>query len=100
MSEATDGSAVKELDKAIAVSGIGLRSTDLPPDAPWWARWFVANITECWKWLTTWLTAIAAAAPILYENVSSLHGAVSDSTAHYISSALVMLIFLGRIKRQ
>jgi len=26
------------------------RITDLPPDSPWWARWFVANIKEAWRW--------------------------------------------------
>lgn len=39
----------------------GRRSTDLPPDAPWWMRWFVANWTEGWKWLSVNVPVILAA---------------------------------------
>lgn len=74
--------------------------TSLPADAPWWARWMVDNARECWRWLSTWMIAAAAAAPMLYENIGALQSAVSPSAYHYIQSALVALIFLGRIKKQ
>lgn len=76
------------------------RATDIPTDAPWWARWFVANVTECWKWLSTWLIAIAAAAPLLYENVAQVKEWVSPTIYSYIQAGLVLLIFFGRVKRQ
>ena len=73
---------------------------NLPADAPWWARWMVANVKDCWKWASTWLIALAAAAPMLYENVGQLQALISPSVYHYIQSALVMLVFVGRIKKQ
>ncbi len=33
----------RKLDEAPA-----RRSSDLPPDAPWWARWIEANIHKAW----------------------------------------------------
>jgi len=40
----------------------GTRSTDLPPDAPWWARWLVANWNEAYKWASVWWPGLCAAA--------------------------------------
>ena len=75
-------------------------TSSLPADAPWWARWMVANWKDAWKWLSTWLIAIAAAAPMLYENLGPLKDAISPTVCHYAQSLLVVLIFLGRIKKQ
>ena len=36
-------------------------NTDLPPDAPWWARWIVANAREGWKFLSFNVPIISAA---------------------------------------
>ena len=41
------------------------RATDLPPDAPWWARWIEANAVEAWKWASVQLP-IAYSAFLLY----------------------------------
>lgn len=76
------------------------RETDLPPDAPWYARWFVANVKAFYKWLSTWLIAVAAAAPLLYENLPELQKELSPTLYHYLQTALVLSIFLARIKRQ
>ena len=72
----------------------------LPPDAPWWARWLVEEWRDCWRWLSTWFTVLAGSAPILYDSLPSLQHAISPGAFHWIESGLVLLIFLGRIKRQ
>ena len=42
------------------------RSTDLPPDAPWWMRWIDANIHEAWKWGSMRWPAFCAALAEVY----------------------------------
>ena len=42
------------------------RSTDLPSDAPWWARWFVANIKEAGQWASVRFGAIIAVLAEVY----------------------------------
>jgi hypothetical protein len=42
------------------------RSTDLPPDAPWWARWLVANADQAWKWASVWWPVSCAAVAEVY----------------------------------
>lgn len=74
--------------------------TPLPPDSPWWALMLVSNWRQCWRWLSTYVTAAAASAPIAYEYLPQIHQFVSDSTFHKIEAGLVALIFLSRIKRQ
>lgn len=37
------------------------RSTDIPADAPWWARWLDANAKEAWKWASVWWPGFCAA---------------------------------------
>lgn len=76
------------------------RETDLPADAPWYARWFVANVRAFYKWLSTWLIAAAAAAPLLYEHLPDLQKEISPTLYHYLQTALVLSIFVARIKRQ
>ena len=88
------------------------RADDLPPGTPWYAALFVSGLRDCWKWASTWFTALAAAAPIAYEFLSDptctapLYHAgcvqllLSPSAFRYLESGLVLLIFLARIKRQ
>jgi len=42
------------------------RATDLPPDAPWWARWIVANVDQAWKWGSVWWPAVCASSLEIY----------------------------------
>ena len=72
----------------------------LPPDAPWWAKWLVANAGDWWKWLSTWLIGVAAAAPMLYEVLPELQNQLSPTASRYVQTVLVLLIFAGRVKRQ
>ena len=49
------------------------RSTDLPTDAPWWARWFVANANEAWRWFSVqiplWCGGAAALWPMYGDEI-------------------------------
>lgn len=38
------------------------RATDLPDDAPWWARWLDANFRDAWRWASVWWPGLCAAA--------------------------------------
>lgn len=84
----------------VEVSGEGSRVTDLPPDAPWWARMLVSNWQDFWKWLSTWFIALAAAAPLAFEHLPEMKQYVSETTFHNLEAALVFLILLARLKRQ
>lgn len=33
---------------------------NLPKDAPWWARWLVANVRDAWKWASVQFPALIA----------------------------------------
>ena len=46
--------------------GPARRSTDLPPDAPWWMRWIVANFREGWRWFSVQWPIICAGLIQLY----------------------------------
>ena len=46
---------------AKTVSAAPTARTDLPPDAPWWARWIVANASEAWKMFSVNIPVIGAA---------------------------------------
>lgn len=61
---------------------------------------FVANIKECWKWISTWLTALAASAPIAYDQLAFLQDKIPAPLFLKIQSALVLAIFAGRIIQQ
>lgn len=53
------------------------RATDLPPDAPWWARWLDTNVREAWRWATVrWSGAVAIAAEVYAANADTLNGYV------------------------
>ena len=72
--------------------------SNLPADAPWWARCLADEWRDCWKWLSTWLVAIASAAPLLYQNVEMIQQAVPVNVYHWIQSGLTAIIFLSLIK--
>ena len=42
------------------------RSTDLPTDAPWWARYLEANIKDAWRWASVRYGAFIAIAAEAY----------------------------------
>lgn len=73
MSEATDGSAINDIEAPAR------RATDLPPDAPWWARWLDANIKQCWKWASVWWPAVCTVAAETYaQNPQEITGYVQS----------------------
>lgn len=73
---------------------------NIPPDAPWWARWLVAEWRDAWRWLSTWLIGAAACAPIAYEQIGTLRDSLPPHLFHWIETGLVVLIFLQNIKRK
>lgn len=42
------------------------RATDLPPDAPWWARWLEADFKAAWQWASVRWQFICIAAVEIY----------------------------------
>ena len=42
------------------------RATDLPADAPWWAKWLEANVHEAWKWASVRWSALCFAVAEVY----------------------------------
>lgn len=76
------------------------RATDLPADAPWWARWIDANIKEAWKWGSVWWPAICAGAFEVYaQDPSGIQDMVrnvvpSSWWPHILALGCVVSIFL------
>ena len=84
------------------------RATDLPPDAPWWARWLVANINEAWKWGSMRWPAFCAAALEVYaqyqDQINAWAKGVIPSAwwPHVLAAAFIlsMLLRVVNLKRQ
>lgn len=93
MSEATDGSSK-------SVDGTGQRATDLPADAPWWARWIVANYRDWFKWLSQWFFVALGIVPVLRENSDWFQAHLSAPQFHYLMTALAVLGFISRFINQ
>lgn len=72
----------------------------LPPDAPWWARWIVANWKDAWKWFTTWVFAALAIVPQLQEHTELLTGLLTPSQFNKLVSVLALLGFVLRLVNQ
>lgn len=73
---------------------------NMPQDAPWWARWLAAEWRDAWRWLSTWLIAAAAVAPMAYENLSVLQNNLPPNIFHWIETGIVCLIFFQNIRRK
>jgi hypothetical protein len=39
---------------------------ELPPEAPWWAKWLDANARDAWRWASVRWSAFCAAAAEVY----------------------------------
>ena len=83
----------------------------LPAGTPWYAQLFVQGVRDCYKWLSTWITAAAAGAPMIYDYLSDptcivpyhegcMQLVVSPHLFGIIESVLVLFIFLSHIKRK
>ena len=42
------------------------RATDLPADAPWWARYIESNVREAWKWASVQFPVLVAVCAEIY----------------------------------
>ena len=76
------------------------RATDLPADAPWWAKYLVANAGNWWRWASTWILAAAVAAPEAYEALPQLQQYVPPAVFHHLEAVLAILAFIGRLAKQ
>lgn len=77
------------------------RVTDLPPDAPWYARWIVANVRESWKWFSVNLPLICAGLIQVYTQYQDqLESLVPKSWVPHITTAMLVLIALSRLVNQ
>lgn len=72
----------------------------MPKDAPWWARWMVAEWRDCWRWLSTYLIGAAALAPVAYEQIGALKDAMPPQVFHWIETGLVALIFFQNVRKK
>ena len=76
------------------------RASDLPPDAPWWAKWIVANIDEAWKWGSVWWPAFCAAAAETYaadaQQINDFVKGIIPPTwwPHVLAAAFIVSMFL------
>lgn len=76
------------------------RATDLPPDSPWYVRWFVANVKEAYKWASVQWAAIVAVVAEVYAldpaDVQHLVGLVvkPEWWPHVIAGASLFAVFL------
>lgn len=68
--------------------------------APWWARWLADEWKDSWKWLSSWLIAINAAAPQLYEQVGMVKALLSPAAFHGLQSVLATLVWFALVKRK
>lgn len=69
MAEPTDGSpGIPKPDMPAR------QPTDLPADAPWWARWLDENAKEAWRWASIrWSGAVAIIAEAYALNTESIN---------------------------
>lgn len=62
--------------------------TDLPPDAPWWARWLSENWREIYREISTLFMAAVGFLALLSEYLSTapseIQTMVSVSTLHWL----------------
>ena len=55
---------------------------------------------EFYKWFSTWLIGLAASAPIAYAMLPTLQEQIGPKLYGAIQTALVLLIFVGRVTAQ
>lgn len=74
------------------------RATDLPPDAPWWARWLEANVKEAWKWASMrWSAACILLAEVYAAYPQETTNAVKSLIPQKYWAHVVALAFLANM---
>ena len=88
-------------DQAVKVVESDIKAIEaMPPDTPWWAKLLVYNVRNFYKWTSTWVIAVAAAAPMALEFLPQLQGKIPTSWEHYLETGLAILAFVARIANQ
>lgn len=70
----------------------------LPAEAPWWAKYLVANRAVIAKEFSTWILALLAAVPFIQEAVPDLH--LSMQNEHITMGLLAILGIIAKVVRQ
>ena len=73
---------------------------DFPDGTPWWAKMFVSNVRDIWKWISTWFAGAIVLAPMVFEYVPEASEYLTQTQRHYLISVLGLLTILGRIVNQ
>lgn len=78
---------------------------DLPPDAPWWARWIVANVGEAWHWASMrWPAFCAACCEVYAQYTDPINAFVASHVPknwmpHLLAAAFVVSMLLRVLKQ-
>ena len=83
-----------------------MSDTDLPADAPWWARWLVANVREAWKWASVQWPVFCAVCLEVYaqfsDQVDSFVQSLIPATwyPHFIAGAFIVGAFVRLLRKR
>lgn len=81
------------------------RDTDLPPQAPWWMRWLVANFREGWKWLSVqWPVAVGVLIELYQTFPDEVKAVIPSAWMPHLAAAAFLataaLRFVNQSKEQ
>jgi hypothetical protein len=82
------------------MGALNMDTNSLPNDAPWWARWLVAEWQQCYRWFSVQALAFLAIAPEAYEMAPQLQAALPPVWMHHLQAFVAVAAILGRLMQQ
>lgn len=73
---------------------------ELPPEAPWYLKWMVAEWRSFWSWATTYLLGAAMALPSAYESIPGLKDSIPAAWLHWVQTALAVITFVNLLRKK
>lgn len=74
---------------------------NLPADAPWWARWMIAEWKNAWKWIGTWyILLLGSAAELQAFAPDYLAQYVDPMWSHHIMAVIAFLALIAKLKKK
>lgn len=74
---------------------------NLPADAPWWARWMVAEWRDFYKWLNSYFIGAMIALPSAYEVLPKQYqDMIPVSAMHWLQALLGLATFVNLMKKK